>query len=166
MLLLPAALLDSVFINGEFLGGCDDIQKLQGSGVLASKLFQAAADHGMAYVRKAPAAAGANGGAHGGSKKHAAAAASGGKGKHSGGEQPYSPDEHFVDPSAQPALGDATPPTYPCAFNFPEVVDSNAIRLTAIQVRARGCCAGCASAALANWLEQKCGTHAAAGRHG
>ena len=140
VLLVPAALLGSVFVNGEFLGGCDAIQKLQSSGVLASKLFQAAADHSMAYVRKAPAAAGTSGGAHGGSKKHAAAAASGAKGKHSGVEQPYSPDEHFVDPSAQPALGDATSPAYPCLGAFPEVVDSNAIRLTAIQVGPGGCC--------------------------
>ena len=142
MLLVPAALLDSVFVNGEFLGGCDAIQKLQGTGVLASKLFQAGADHGMAYVRKTPAAAGTNCGAAGDSKKLAAASAAASGGKHSKGEQPYSPDEHFVDPSSQPALGEGTPPAYPCLFAFPDVVDSNAVRLTAIQVGAqmRGVC--------------------------
>lgn len=44
------------------------------------------------------------------------------------------PDETFQDAALKPALGDGTPPAYPCAFWFPEVVDSNVIRLTAAQV--------------------------------
>ena len=48
------------------------------------------------------------------------------------------PDDSFVDLSLKPATGDDTPPAPLCLFWFPEVVDSNVIRLTAIQVRVCG----------------------------
>jgi hypothetical protein len=111
-----------VFVNSEFLGGCDDTKKLQGAGTLATKLYAAAATHSLG-AKPAP------------KKKAAPAAASdshaeGGRGQAAN----YMPDESFVDVHAKPATGDATPPAPPCLFFFPEVVDANVIRLTAIQV--------------------------------
>ncbi|PSC71350.1 C4-dicarboxylate ABC transporter [Micractinium conductrix] len=125
------------YVNGELLGGCDDLKKLQAAGSLAPKLAAAAVAHGLtcAPPRKpvpSKAAKGAEGSTIATDSAHGDDRASAGSG-HGAGEA-LLPDDSFVDLSLKPATGDDTPPAPLCLFWFPEVVDSNVIRLTAIQV--------------------------------
>lgn len=116
-----------VFVNGEFLGGCDAVKQLQAAGALAPKLYVAAAAHGLqsaAAAKRGPAPPQKEEGGAVHVHLHAQHALL----------APLLPDDAFLDPHVQPALADGTPPA-PTLFWFPEVVDSNAIRLTAIQVR-------------------------------
>lgn len=114
-----------VFINGEFFGGCDDIKKLHAAGTLAPKLYAAASAHGLGSPKAKTKST---------DSKTASPLVNGAhsdKGAHS---EPIVPDEHFIDPNSKPVVADGVPQVYPPLFYFPEVVDSNVIRLTAIQV--------------------------------
>ncbi len=123
-----------VFINGEFLGGCDQTKLLQTQGALAPKLYAAAAAHGLykptvtakrtSSGRIANVVAVANigdGGAHHAPSKDAS-------------HVPYSPDESFLDTNFKPGVAETAPSAPAPLFFFPEVVDSTVVRLTAAQV--------------------------------
>ncbi len=113
-----------VFINGEFIGGCDSTKLLQTQGTLAAKIYAAAAAHGLSKptVKAAPKklTATVHAKAHSEQTQHSTV--------------PYSPDESFVDANFKPSVAENGPSAPPPLFFFPEVVDSNVVRLTAIQV--------------------------------
>jgi glutaredoxin len=101
-----------VFINGEFIGGCDATKAHQAAGTLSPKIYAAASAHGLtmgsSYVIKAKKAAPESGIAAHQPNGHAQ-------------EHALVPDETFYDPGFKPAVGDETPRAYPPLFWFPEV---------------------------------------------
>ena len=117
---LKQATVPYVFINGEFIGGCDDTKQLQAAGTLAPKLYAAAAAHGLRPAKGKTA-----------SKQ--AESKAGAKEQVLHGNIVI-PDEKFVDPTFKPVVADGATKAYPPLFFFPEVVDSTVIRLTAAQV--------------------------------
>ncbi|KAL4531957.1 hypothetical protein Ndes2437B_g02386 [Nannochloris sp. 'desiccata'] len=132
-----------VFINGEFIGGCDSTKFLQTQGTLAPKVYAAAAAHGLykpsfRATQKSKEAGGVDNGvniAHGRGGAHNATQ---GLSKDAAHPQPvavpYSPDESFLDSNFKPGVAETGPSAPPPLFFFPEVVDSTVVRLTAIQV--------------------------------
>jgi tellurite resistance protein TehA-like permease/glutaredoxin-related protein len=129
-----------VFINGEFIGGCDSTKLLQTQGTLAPKLYAAAAAHGLPKPTVRVVATNAG-------DTNVVAASGGGTGaahddnghtltKFDSGHSvvPYSPNESFFDSNFKPGVAETGPSAPPPLFYFPEVVESNVVRLTASQV--------------------------------
>jgi len=136
-----------VFINGEFIGGCDSVKLLQTQGTLAPKLYAAAAVHGLVKAISRPIKKETKTNeadivpnavvslAHHGTGSHNAAI---GLSKDAANPKlvsiPYSPDESFLDSNFKPGVAETGPSAPPPLLFFPEVVDSSVVRLTATQV--------------------------------